>query len=173
MIAIIRLFADIALFRRGPQDVPGSTFLLVATVLGYVAVHLLVSFVLPPINDLWLIHLLADTGFTLIWYGILLRVFRRPERFTQTTTAVFGYQAVLAPAWLAVIGLVVRAQNSELWLVPILLIALAMLGWILAANARVLRAALEQSLPICVGLIVLQVVLSQIFLRSFFTPASG
>src|SRR5262252_1238382 len=104
MSEFIRLYTQIALLRRGPQDLPASRLLLVLTVAGYLAVNFLVSSVLPP-GGRWLETLLVATLFTLLWYLLLLRFAGRPERTLQTTTAVFGFQTVLTPlvdscAWL-------------------------------------------------------------------------
>src|SRR4029077_7835928 len=94
MSEFIRLFMQIALLRRGPQDLPASRLLLVLTVAGYLAVNFVVRSVLPP-GCRWLEALLVATLFTLFWYMLLLRLAGRPERALQTTTAVFGFQAVL------------------------------------------------------------------------------
>jgi hypothetical protein len=48
MREVIRLYVQIALLRRGPQDLPASRLLLVLTVCGYAAVNALVSGLLPP-----------------------------------------------------------------------------------------------------------------------------
>src|SRR5579864_1539753 len=73
MTELIRLYTQIALLRRGPQDLPASTLLLVLTVVGYLIVNVVVSTVLPPIKA-WPGPLLVDTLFTLLWYVVLLRL---------------------------------------------------------------------------------------------------
>src|SRR5215510_16527222 len=92
----IRLYTQIALLRRGPQDLPASPLLLVLTVAAFLVVNFVVSSVLPP-DSRWGESLLVATLFTLLWYVLLLRLAGRPERTLQTTTAVFGFQTVLAP----------------------------------------------------------------------------
>ena len=53
--------------------------------------------------------------FTLVWYVVLLRLVRRPERILQTTTAVFGFQAVLSPLLVISVWLMRRfAQDHDL-----------------------------------------------------------
>src|ERR1700739_3482788 len=93
----IGLYTQIALLRRGPQDLPASRLLLVLTVAGYFAVSFVVSSLLPP-EERWREDLLVGTLFTLLWYALLLRLVGRPERTLQTTTAVVGLLAVLAAA---------------------------------------------------------------------------
>src|SRR6202021_86157 len=49
MKELVRLFAQIALMRKGPQDLPASAALLVATAAAFFIVNCLVSAALPPI----------------------------------------------------------------------------------------------------------------------------
>lgn len=172
MLSLARLYADIALLRRGPEDVPASTFLLAGTIVAYFLVNFFVSLLLPPFAGPWHLHLLVDIGFTLAWYVALMRLLAKPERFLQTTTAVFGYQTVLAPAWIATAWLAGRFEGNEVWLVPVATAGLGMLAWVLAANARILRSALGLSMPACVGLVILQTIVGQLLLLGLFPPAS-
>lgn len=166
----MRTFAAIALLRRGPQDLPASAVLLAATVLAYFAVNAAVSSVLPPVPGRWLPHLLVDIGFTLGWYLLLLRFLNRRERFLQTTTAVFGYQTLLAPVWIASAWLIRHFQNDTTLLFVASLAGISMLVWILAVNGYILRAALEWPLAGCIALVLLQTVIGQMLLMTFFPP---
>src|SRR6516225_11291076 len=85
MSEFIRLFTQIALLRRGPQDLPASGLLLALTVAGYLAVNFVVSIFLPP-DARWRETLAVGTVFTLVWYVLLLQLVGRPERTLQTTT---------------------------------------------------------------------------------------
>jgi hypothetical protein len=168
MLNLLRLFADIALLRRGPEDVPASLFLLAATVAANFAVNFVVSLFLPPVRGPWLLHLLVDIAFTLLWYAALMRIASRSERFLQTTTAVFGYQTVLAPLWIAAAWLASRDIDASAWRLPVAAVGLGVLAWVLAANGRILRSALEQPMPVCVILVLLQVFLGQLLLLGLF-----
>lgn len=172
MLSLARLFADIALLRRGPEDVPASAFLLATVVVAYFLVNFFVSLLLPPFAGPWHLHLLVDVAFTLAWYAVLMRVFSKPERFLQTTTAVFGYQTVLAPAWIATAWLAGRFQDDEVWLFPVAIAGLGMLAWVLLANARILRSALGLSMAACVGLAILQTIVGQLLLLGLFPPSA-
>ena len=61
MSEYIRLYTQIALLRRGPQDLPASGLLLVLTVAGYVAINFLVGSLLPP-ETRWREMLLVATA---------------------------------------------------------------------------------------------------------------
>jgi hypothetical protein len=145
---------------------------LFATAAAYFLVSCVVSAALPPIPSLWFGALVVDVLFTFAWYALLLWVARRAERFLQTTTAVFGYQIVIAPLQIASVWLVRQSAADDPWRFPIVLIALAIIVWMVAANARVLKAALEWAMPACVALVVLQILGGQALLSSLFPSRS-
>src|SRR4051795_4047795 len=82
MKELIQLFTQIALLRRGPQDVPASMLLLGITVVGYFGINFLFNAVMPPAVHgagasaaavkAWPAHLAVDVVFTVIWYVVLL-----------------------------------------------------------------------------------------------------
>jgi hypothetical protein len=145
MRELIQLFAQIALLRRGPQDLPASTALLALTVLGYLGVNLVVSSVLPPVKG-WPAQVLVDTLFTLAWYVALLRLLGRSERILQTATAVFGLQGLLSPL---------------------------LIVWLVAANSQIVKAALEWSSPASVVLVILQIFTGRVLLFALFPPVKA
>ncbi len=160
MTALARLYAQIALLRRGPQDVPASMLLLAITVVAYFAINLLVNAVLPGPSNTWLVVLAIDILFTLGWYTALLSVLRRRERVLQTTTAVFGYRTVLAPLTFVTAWLVGRFGSEQSWQLPLVAVYAAVMVWIVAANSHVLKAALEWSMFQCVAVVLLEFVVS-------------
>lgn len=159
---LIQLFFQIAVLRRGPQDVPASTVLLALTVVGYFTINLVISAMLPSLDGPWLPRLLLDVAFTLAWYVLLLKLMRRPERILQTTTAVFGFQAVLSPVLVVSEWLALRYQHDAVWQLPFSLIALVLLVWLIAANGHVVKAALEWSGPASIALVILQVLVENL-----------
>jgi hypothetical protein len=173
MKELLQLFTQIALLRRGPQDVPASMLLLALTVTGYFGINLLVNSVLPPppTSD-WLAHLLLDVPFTLAWFALLLKIVGRPERILQTTTAVFGFQAVVAP--LAVLSeyLTLRAAHHTIWEFPVKLLYIVLVVWLIAAVSHIVKAALEWSSPASVALVILQILTEQALVYALF-PANG
>jgi hypothetical protein len=179
MKELVNLFLQIALLRRGPQDLPASALLLVLTVLACVGVNLLVSFALPPardpqpgLKDTFIGPLLVSTLYTLAWYVVLLRVVRRPERTLQTTTAVFGLQTLLALPWLACEWLLRRYGEDDTWQIPITCVALMLAAWLIAANSNIVKAALEWSAMASVALVILQMVVGELVVLALFAPVS-
>jgi hypothetical protein len=160
MTALVRLYAEIALLKRGPQDVPCSMLLLALTVGAYFAINLLINWALPAAGDPWLAVLAIDILFTLGWYVALLRLLHRRERVVQTTTAIFGYRSVLAPLTIGTEWLIRRFGSEQAWQLPLIVGYTAVVVWMIAANSHVLKAAIEWSMFQCVALVVLEIVTS-------------
>jgi len=157
--------------RKGPQDLPASPTLLVATAAGYFLIYCLVSAVLPPVSG-WFGQLVVDVLFTFAWYALLLALLRRPERFLQTATAVFGYQIVLSPLQIASVWLIRQLAENDAWRFPVFLVGLAVIVWMLAVTSRVLKAALEWPMPACVALAILEVLAGQALLLVLLSDKS-
>jgi len=165
MKELFALFAQIALSRKGPQDLPASTVVLALTVAGYALIRFVVSSFLPP-TEMWREHLFIEIAFTLAWYALLLRTVGKPERFVQTATAIFGYELVLAPVWILAIFLSQRVKPEDAMYVPVALLALALAIWIIRAGSYVLKAALELPLALCVFLTLLQIFAGELLMRA-------
>jgi hypothetical protein len=178
MKELIQLFTQIALLRRGPQDVPASLLLLGITIIGYFGINFLFNSVMPPALHgaggsaaaikAWPAHLAVDVVFTLIWYVVLLRLAGRSERTLQTTTAVFGFQAVLSPLVVISEWLMLRFAQDTTWQLPVALMWLMLLIWVIAANSHVVKAALEWSSAASVALVILQFLAGQLVLFALF-----
>jgi hypothetical protein len=172
MQELIRLFTQIALLRRGPQDLPASPLLLALTIAGYFVVNLAAGALLPPFQGPLLPHLLVDIAFMFIWYVVLLRLVGKPERFLQTTTAVFGFQAVLSPLLIGTVWLARIVQDSA-WQLPVAVLILLLFIWITAANSRVVKAALEWTMPPSVALVIMQSLADNLLALALFPPPPG
>lgn len=172
MAELVRLYAQIALLRRGPQDVPGAPAVLIITVLGYFLVSFVLVSALPPIEGPWVKHLIGEVLFNLAWFAILLRLVGKPERFVQTTSAVFGYQMVLAPLTIATGWLFLRYARDPNWQFMVAALALGPLVWVIIASSHVLKAALEWSRAACVMLVLAQIFAGQFLIVTLFPPAA-
>jgi hypothetical protein len=169
---LFRLFAQIALLRRGPQDLPASTLLLALTVGAYLGVNFLVASVLPSVKD-GTAQVLIDTLFTLLWYVALLRLLGRGERVLQTATAVFGLQALLSPLLIASDWLILHLDKDALWQLPVECAGLLLIVWVIAASSRIVKAALEWSSLASVVLVILQIFSGRLLLMALFPTASA
>ena len=167
MTQIFRMFFDIAILRRGPQDLPASKILawLVS------ACYLFVSAVQSGMRG-WdvvttLLLLLLDLGMQALWLWVLLVFFARRARFLQTFTAFIGVNVLLTVLDIAITGLqgMLGSAGSDAanpWQLVSLCIMLVSLGW-------VLQQALERSLILCMAL-TLVIMLSIAYLAQVLVP---
>jgi hypothetical protein len=168
LAALLRLYCQIAIWRQGPQDLPAVGILLPLTIAAYVLISALMGELLPPQRADWLAQLGADVAFIAFWYWLLLRIARRPERYLQTATALFGLQTVLAVPSVVSVWLVQRYAGDPLWAAPVYIAALAMLIWTLFAVAHILRATLERPLGLCLILALGQILAEGLLFLALF-----
>jgi hypothetical protein len=91
----LRIFLDIVLWRRGPQDLPASSLLLAISVAAYIAVSALQLVLLGESTATWLFFLVGDPLLLAAWVWLLLKLYGHPERYVQTAAAIFGTGALL------------------------------------------------------------------------------
>jgi hypothetical protein len=170
---LAHLYLDIALLRRGPEDVPASGALLAATFAANFVVSFL-SYLLMSASGLQTAgQLLASDAFMLACYRGALVAAGRPERFAQTATALLGYQTLLAPLIIAGSSLVLRHATQPPEQIPFAIAALGLLmfllfAWTLAVNGRILRAATGWPLFACVSAVVLQLLAEMVLIQALF-----
>ena len=172
VIQMARLYTDIALFRRGPEDVPVSAVLLAVTVIAYMFVSLALSLVMPITGGDRIGLIALDASFGVAWYWVVMRLVGRPERFLQTATAIFGYLTILQPAFDGAMWLFLRFMKDPVWQLPASLLLLALAIWTLAADSRILRSATGWPLISCVALVILQAVMSRLVIVSVFPDSA-
>jgi hypothetical protein len=152
-------FVDIMLHRRGPEDLPASTFL--------VWTLLVVSLVV----ELGALYLIGATGrdmavgvlvtFLDLWFvWALLRVFNREARFRQTMSAMLGTETILnvvsAPlvrAANATAAAAVAASTQPQITLPVLLTMLILI-WQIDIAAFVFARAVERPYVLCLVIVI-------------------
>lgn len=169
MKELIQAFTQIALLRRGPQDLPASRVLLALTMIAYFGVSFVVANLLPSLPG-WEVHPAIEVLFWLVWYFVLLRIAGRSERILQTTTAVIGFQAVLAAPLIISNWLLLRFLKDETWQLPVMLMWLMLFIWMVAANSHVVKTAFEWSSFASVALVILQIFAGELLVTALFTP---
>ena len=152
----LRLFVDIAMLRRGPEDLPVSTSLLVTTVLAAVLLSLGLSSLMPQGSTPVAGPLLTDTVLTLLSLALLLHIARKPERFLQTATAMFGFHLLLAPLLILLEALIEKYAEVPSWQLLLMLVFIALGGWTLVVSARILHSATGWPVFMCVAMVLLQ-----------------
>lgn len=140
---LIQAFFDIALWRRGPQDLPSSKSLawLVALIYG-VSDTLQVSLLGWNLRSAVLL-VIIDTLMICAWVWSLLAFFGHRERFVQTISAILGAGALITLFDLLVSGTELliggSVRSPDEWVLLRLFIVLLVLG-------RILQQALDRGL---------------------------
>jgi hypothetical protein len=169
LFTLARMYVDIALWRRGPQDLPAVGILLPLTIAAYMFISVALGEALPALRVGWAPQVLADTAFVALWYWALLAVARRRERYLQTAAALFGLQCVVAAPSILSAWLLQRFAHDPSWLAVSYACAIVVLVWTVAAMGHVLRAALERSLTFCVILAFMQMLVEELVLLAVFS----
>jgi hypothetical protein len=144
MHALLNLFLDICLFRKGPQDIPASAVLMKLCLLAYGASGFLVLLLGAP-APVALLQILLDL---LLLAGLLywiLLLSRHPGRFEQTLTALTGAGALIALLALPLMHWIVRQGPGGDAVLPSLFM-LGLMFWSIAIIAHILRHALETTI---------------------------
>ncbi len=183
MTSILKLYLDIALLRRGPEDVPSSKPLLYGTLAVFVLLNAVLTVAFRPSVGNWLPQLLVSVGFTLLWYRVLLGVFGRVERYLQTMTAVLGFGCIITPVLLPLVGAmapymeasaaVAGQQAAAPEVPPFVMLLLPVFVYLLYVSARIVRAAIERPMFQCVMLVLLQTFLEPLLLLAIFGPGEA
>ncbi|MFZ2406716.1 MAG: hypothetical protein WAW41_16400, partial [Methylobacter sp.] len=139
MFEIIKLLFDICLFKKGPQDLAPSVWLL--RILAVVDV--IVSYLMVSIHADWLNSLLQAIVSVVLVVGfswLMLYLARKWERFYQTTSALLGADAVIS--FIALPGMASMTIGTGAFFAFIITIALMIWHW--AVTGHIIRNALGQ-----------------------------
>jgi hypothetical protein len=152
MPALIRLFVEIALHRKGPQDVPAASVVFALALLAYLVVGAAVLWPSSASMGGLLAHLTLDLVLLVLLVGGLLLATGRMARARQTLAAMFGTGALLSAAALPFVWIAARTIGDEGAVpgmeMPALLSAMALFLLLLASlfvAGHILRHALGWS----------------------------
>lgn len=178
MQALIRLFIDIALHRKGPQDVPASGAVFALALLAYLAVGAAVLWPSAASLPALFGQLAVDPVLMAVFFGGLLALRRRSARISQTLAALFGTGALLSALALPFVWLVAQTLGDGApppGTEPAALLGTMALFLLLFASllvtGHILRHALEWSYAAGVLTAVTYFALSVIVLRRLFPVA--
>lgn len=137
LLPVARHLLEIALLRRGPQDLPYSPTLLALAV----AASVLASVLAQGANGLPLLSIALVAVYTAAFLHGVLQMRQLTARFLQTATAVFGTDALITLAALPVLA-ALGAPGSQPGSGAVLAY-LALVAWNVAVLAHILRHALD------------------------------
>ena len=95
MHQFIKVFLEIILWRRGPQDLPASRFLVWVTLAAYLMVSVAQLALLNEPAATWLFFLVVDPLLLMSTVWLVLKLYGRSARYNQTISAVLGCSALL------------------------------------------------------------------------------
>jgi len=168
MFEVVTLLFDICLFKKGPQDLPPSAWLLRLLVV----IDVIVSFLMVSIRTDWFNALLQAIVGALLIVGfcwLMLYLARKPERFYQTGGALLGADAMIS--FLALPGMASMMIGRGALLAFILTIALMIWHW--AVTGHIFRNALGQTWTFSLGLAFLYVLGSYQVMALLFPEVAG
>ncbi len=170
MFDILKLFCDITLFRKAPQDVPFSPLLTRFTLIAYAVISFLMLFM----GSRWfssLLQMAADVLFLMMFVRVSLAWVHKPERYQQTFCAMLGTDALIT-LYAIPAAAVMLIPNASLGILALLLIVGLML-WHWAVIAHILSHALGQNLGFSLGLALLYVMSAYMLSSLLFSPAAS
>ncbi|CAN5275426.1 hypothetical protein BH24PSE2_BH24PSE2_05810 [soil metagenome] len=150
MMPLVQAMIDIAMHRRGPQDLPASGFLLGLMLVAYVTIGIVSAGIYRPGVITVFEQVSLDLLLFIAFFWIIL--YRWPARRLQTFTALLGTGAFLSTLalplhfWRQIAG-----GDEGAALLPALGL-FALLLWSLAVIGHILHHALE--LPYVAGVLV-------------------
>jgi hypothetical protein len=164
MLRLAKAFWDIALWRRTPEELPASVFLLCLVSAAAALLEVIEALLPPPASTgEILIRVALTLALPLAFAWLVLAAARRRERFLQTGTALLGV-AVIANFVLYPLGMLLEYIGVDRPLaLPVGVLSMAALVWYLLACANIWRAALDARLglgaAISLGYLVLMLAL--------------
>ncbi|WP_031433906.1 hypothetical protein [Methylomarinum vadi] len=154
MYELIKLFYQIVIFQKGPQDVPASRWLLRLLILVYMAINfLIVNISTDTFNALLQVGVEVLLIIAFAW--VLLAIAGKPERFRQTAMALLGSDAMISLFALPAIASLIGQGN-----VLALVVVVAMMLWHWLVTGHILRHALSQPFIFALGVAFLYILAS-------------
>jgi hypothetical protein len=163
---LFKIFLDICLFRRGPQDLPASGFLMGLTLLLNLLASIFLASLEVDLPQALLQSLVAPVFLALFVFG-LLKFSQRPSRFTQTVTAGIGCDALITA--LAIPVVVVSLFLPDVRTAAGLLLFALML-WEMAVMGHIVRQAMEIPFMAGFGLALVYTAMSYRIMMAMFPP---
>ncbi len=149
MFEILRLFYDIALFRKNPQDVPFSKALTQITLIGYA----LVSFLMFFMSSSWtkaLLQVATDILILIIFTRVTLFITGKSARYQQTFCALIGTDMFISLCAIPPTASMMMPNGSIADLGVLVMIGLLLWHW--AVLGHVFRHALSESFSFGFGI---------------------
>ncbi|MGH8189015.1 MAG: hypothetical protein ACREUC_20830 [Steroidobacteraceae bacterium] len=144
MPSILKTFLEIAVWRKGPQDLPASNLLALLALATYAAVEFVAARLVDFGARAAVVLIVVDVVMLSAWLWLVLSFFARRQRFIQTITATLGVLALIIVLDISVVALQLalgldRTTVAINWLLPHIIILALVLG-------RIFMQALDRGL---------------------------
>jgi hypothetical protein len=141
---LLKTFFEIAVWRKGPQDLPASNLLALLALVTYATVEFVAARLVDFNVRAAVVLILVDVAMLSAWLWLVLAFFARRQRFIQTITATLGALALVIVLDISVIALQLglgldRTTVAINWLLPHVVILALVLG-------RIFMHALDRGL---------------------------
>ena len=168
MFGIIKLLFDICLFKKGPQDLPYSLWLMRVLLFVYISVRvLMLSMHFDWLNVL--LQTIADIFLVVGFFWIMLYLARKLGRFYQVISAILGTDALISFFALPGMATMETGQGGLL----ALFVVLGLIGWHWAVTGHIISNALEKTLSFSLGLAFLYLLASYQVMAFLFPEVAG
>lgn len=162
MYELSLLFFHIAIFRKGPQDVPAANLILRLILPVYIGINYLILF-LNGAQSSAILQIVVDLLMIGLFCWPLLFFAGKPARFPQTFAAMLGTDAVVSFFALPAIATLNSHAND---LAYFTMLALVLWHWLITGH--ILKNALDKPLFFGLGLSLLYVMLSSQIMSALF-----
>ncbi len=167
MFELIKLYFDMCLLRKGPQDAPYSLFVFWLSVALYGIAGLLLLYMSLGWLDS-MIQLTVEIVLILGFTGGMLALSGRLSRFFQTASAMLGTDAIISFLGLPVISSMLLGSMSSL---PYY-VSIGLMIWHLFITGHIFRHALDKSFGFGLGLAFLYIFFSFQMMVLLFAEAA-
>ena len=145
LATLFKVFFDICLLRRKPQELPGSVELLTVSAVAYLLISSILMLVSASPGQALVSSLFELVLVALITF-VILQLNHHPERLLQTLTAIFGTGCIISLLALPLVYSGLLSQPGSLLQAAAVLFYLALLFWNIVVMGHILRHALATTL---------------------------
>jgi hypothetical protein len=171
VLQFLKVFVDIVLWRRGPQDLPSSMLLVAGTLIAYLLVSGISLLLDRSSSQGYFVFLVLDPVLLMSWIWIVLKVYRREARYRQTIAAILGASALVTLVMLLPLQVLVEFGSPNPSLATKQILAYGYLTLQMLVAGRIVKLATDSNLfaGVCVMAVYIFV---ELLIASLMTPGT-
>jgi hypothetical protein len=169
LITLWNSFFSICCLKKAPEDLPASIELLVLSFAAYSISSFLLALTSQP-ADVAALSGIIDAGLLAAITYFLLTLFRLPERWLQTTSALFGTGIIFSLLALPFSHMLASTTDTDPFFLAILLVIISLLLWNISVMAHIMRHALSSSFALGVFMALIYIWVITAAITTLFPP---